>query len=202
MSKMENHFCVYVHISPNNKLYFGITSKTPNSRWRNGLGYYSKHFKFAIQKYGWGAFQHIILFENLSREVACECEKYLIAKYDTTNQDNGYNLSAGGDCIAFGCHFENRHLPPMKEITKQKIRKTLTGTHRPAEVRRKISESHKGKKLTEIHRQHLGDINRGRIWINNGVVSKMIKLNDLQNYLDLDYTLGRIYKRHKNLEVN
>ena len=30
---------VYVHIFPNGKLYFGITSKKPNARWENGNGY-------------------------------------------------------------------------------------------------------------------------------------------------------------------
>lgn len=44
---------VYIHITPSNKYYVGITSKEPCERWRNGFGYYSqKYFYNAIQKYG------------------------------------------------------------------------------------------------------------------------------------------------------
>lgn len=32
----EKKFCVYKHVFPNGKLYFGITSKAPNKRWQNG----------------------------------------------------------------------------------------------------------------------------------------------------------------------
>ena len=49
-------FCVYVHVFPNNKKYFGITSKRPNARWEGGTGYDKEHQPVmynAIQKYGW-----------------------------------------------------------------------------------------------------------------------------------------------------
>ena len=53
----ENNYTVYMHISPSNKRYIGITSKSVNKRWNNGLGYIKNdHFWRAIQKYGWNNF--------------------------------------------------------------------------------------------------------------------------------------------------
>lgn len=44
---------VCVHIFPNNKKYFGITSKKPNDRWEGGSGYGDNQpvMKSAIAKY-------------------------------------------------------------------------------------------------------------------------------------------------------
>ena len=40
---MDKKWKVYVHIFPNNKLYFGITSKKLTARWGNGTGYSKTH---------------------------------------------------------------------------------------------------------------------------------------------------------------
>lgn len=116
---------LYVHKFPNNKLYFGIThNKLAKERWRYGRGYESQTLmNRAIQKYGWNNIQHIVLMKGLSKEVACECEKYSIAKYGTQNPLKGYNVYAGGDCGSFG-------------YVKSE------------ETRRKISEGNKGKKMS------------------------------------------------------
>lgn len=72
-------FSVYVHIAPNEKRYYGITSREPYRRWGNGNGYrQNRHFYNAIKAYGWSSFQHEIIAENLSLEVACQLEKDLI----------------------------------------------------------------------------------------------------------------------------
>ena len=34
-----NDYIVYMHISPNNKKYIGITCQSLKNRWRNGEGY-------------------------------------------------------------------------------------------------------------------------------------------------------------------
>lgn len=65
----------------------------------------NKYFSNAIFKNGWDGFDHIVLFENLSKKMACEIEIYLISKYKTTNQEYGYNLASGGE-----------HPSPTKEI--------------------------------------------------------------------------------------
>ena len=93
----EVKYCVYIHINKddNNKAYIGI-SKNPKKRWRSGEGYKGQpKFYYAIQKYGWNNFKHIILLKDLSLEEAWEKEKKYIKKYDTIN--DGYNVHEGGE---------------------------------------------------------------------------------------------------------
>ena len=86
---------VYAHISPNGKMYVGITSQKPEYRWRDGLNGYreNEHFCNAIRKYGWENFQHEIIASGLTVEEASNMEKLLISKLDLTNREKGYNKS-------------------------------------------------------------------------------------------------------------
>lgn len=95
----EKRWTVYIHISPSNKYYVGITSRNPTDRWgRNGKGYQNKchHFWNAIQKYGWDNIQHRIILENLTRREAELAERYLIKFFQSSNKKYGYNISKGG----------------------------------------------------------------------------------------------------------
>ncbi len=101
---IEKKFCVYVHVFPNGKKYFGITSKRPNARWEGGSGYDEKGQPVmynAIQKYGWDNIEHIILYEGLSFEAATAKEKELIKKHKTNcsryGNEFGYNMTDGGE---------------------------------------------------------------------------------------------------------
>lgn len=98
----ENKYCVYMHTClKNNKKYIGITNNI-KIRWgANGKNYKSQYFYRAINKYGWDNFKHEVLLENLSKEEANKKEIELIEKYDTTNKENGYNISNGGGQIEF-----------------------------------------------------------------------------------------------------
>lgn len=68
----------------------------------NGHNYIDQVFGLAIKKYGWDNFDHIILFDNLSKDEACSYEIKLIKKYNTRNKAYGYNRSDGGDCGSKG----------------------------------------------------------------------------------------------------
>lgn len=105
---MQRLFCVYKHVNTiTNKVYIGITSRSPKDRWgKNGNGYLRKKengeyiqplIARAILKYGWEAFEHIILFEGLSKAEAKQKEKELIAKCKSRDPNFGYNISAGGE---------------------------------------------------------------------------------------------------------
>ena len=95
---MKKEYCVYVHTNKiNGKRYVGITSMNPILRWSNGNGYKNnRHFDYAIKKYGWDCFEHEINISELTREQACLWERALILLWDTTSQENGYNISPGG----------------------------------------------------------------------------------------------------------
>lgn len=96
---MNGEYKVYVHINKiNGKIYIGQTKQTLEQRSSNGNAYKgSRHFWNAIKKYGWNNFEHVVLIENLSLEMANIIEEYLIKKYDSTNDKIGYNLWFGGN---------------------------------------------------------------------------------------------------------
>lgn len=149
MGTEEKKWCVYIHRNKiNNKAYIGITSRAPNIRWKRGEGYCSSsYFYNAIQKYGWDNFEHIIWCEGLTQDEAFRFEKLLIAVFNTTNSDYGYNLSAGGQLGPIGVR--------CSEKTKEKLRQLNLGGNNPnyglkrsEETKKKISDALIGKSKT------------------------------------------------------
>ena len=138
MSKIKKEcYTVYMHINKfNGKRYIGITKNNPVERWQNGAGYYkNKHFSDAIKKYGWGGFDHLILFSGMDKDSACNVEQWLIAEYKTTDKNCGYNLTSGGE------HFthsnDSKKLMSKNRKGKGKIKRT------PEQIER-IKASHSG----------------------------------------------------------
>ena len=129
-----NSYTIYIHKNKfNGKLYIGQTSQIPQKRWNNGKGYKtSPKFYNAILKYGWDSFEHIIVANNLSKKQADKMEEELIQKYQTRNDDFGYNIKKGG----------NNHA--HSEETKRKIGEAnkiaLKGSHWSEEHRQIISQ--------------------------------------------------------------
>lgn len=96
----DRRWCVYMHINKTNgKKYIGQTCQDPpEKRWRDGQGYLGcTKFWNAIQKYGWQAFDHIIVQSGLTLDEANHLEEELIRKYNTTSDEYGYNLQSGGE---------------------------------------------------------------------------------------------------------
>lgn len=113
-------YTLYKHTFPNKKVYIGITCQDPKIRWRaDGSGYKKNPLMWkAIQKYGWNNIQHEILYENLTEETANTLEIDLIAKYQATDPNYGYNLLSGGLVCSGWKHSEQ---------TKQKLSKNHLG---------------------------------------------------------------------------
>lgn len=69
----------------------------------------------------------------------------------------------------------------LSEEAKQKISKSLTGKKLSEETKRKMSEANKGKKLSEETKKKIGESLKGKrkdkIWINNGIVNKLVKID-------------------------
>lgn len=139
---VERSWCVYVHTNNiNGKKYFGVTSKNPPSRrWgRNGSAYAGcNRFYNAINKYGWDNFSHEILYEGLDESEAKTKEIELIDKYNTTDDEFGYNITSGGDG-SIG--------RPVSEETRRKIGDANRGHKHTEETKRKMSERLLGNKL-------------------------------------------------------
>lgn len=111
----DKKWTVYIHISPSNKKYVGITSlNPPKKRWANGKGYSkNKYFIRAIEKYGWNNFEHIIYMDNLSEKEAKALEIKLIAEYKSNQNEYGYNITNGGEG-ANGHKLEQYHIDALK----------------------------------------------------------------------------------------
>lgn len=115
-------YVVYKHTTPSGKVYIGITGKKPEKRWQSGSGYkQNKHFYRAIMKYGWDNIKHEIVEDGLTKEQACDLEIKLIAEYDSTNPDKGYNHSTGGECSAVGVHHSAETRRKLIEVKKVPI---------------------------------------------------------------------------------
>lgn len=117
---MNKDYVVYMHTSPSNKKYIGITSQNPERRWRkNGAGY-KDHLYFwrAIQKYGWDSFKHDILYIDLTKEEAERKEIELIAYYKSNNTNFGYNISTGGESGSKGYRYSEELKKHMSENRK------------------------------------------------------------------------------------
>ena len=156
----DRKYCVYKHTSPSGKVYIGITGVKPIYRWDNGKGYDdSPAFYNAIMKYGWDNIDHEILMTGLSCKEAQEAEIRLIREYQSTNKKRGYNISAGG-----GGTTGFRHSEKMRAEMSQRIRgkgHPMYGKKFSEESKRKMSESHKGIRLSETTRQKMSEVRTG-----------------------------------------
>lgn len=169
-------YVVYMHTTPNNKKYIGITSKNPIKRWGcNGNRYKTQFFYKAIQKYGWDNIEHKILFANLSKKEAEQKEIELIKKYKSNQKEYGYNVENGGN--SNGKHSEETKLKIAKankgrkpwdygighnETTKHKISIANKGKKRSAEAIEKMSKAKLGKKQSKETIIKIANANRGK----------------------------------------
>lgn len=163
----NNHF-IYTHTSPSGKVYVGQTVNYKRRWGYNGEHYKNKKadgsyiqgaFARAIDKYGWGNFEHKIILENISKSEADYAEKYLIKWYKLHNLS--YNITEGGEGTC-GPH------PPLSAERKEKLlvflhtNPPMKGRHHTEEAKRKISKAFKGRKLSEERRRQMSEISRGR----------------------------------------
>lgn len=177
----ERNYKLYVHISPNGKRYYGITNRDKcEYRWNSGKGYYkNKHFTNAINKYGWDNFEHIVLFNNLTKEEACLLEQMYIALYDTMNPKYGYNNTSGGEHYipSEESRRKNSEAKKGKQFTeehKNKISEARKGIQFTEETKRKLSESRTGKHHTEESKRKISENRKGKYKGKNNPVAKAV----------------------------
>lgn len=153
---MANDYTVYVHEAPSGKRYVGITSRNVNVRWENGKGYKNNtHFWNAIQKYNWNNISHYILFEGLTKEQAENKEIELIALWNTTNPNCGYNHTFGGNCKGKVTEETKRKLSQIAKEYFSTHRPPALGTHLSSQTRLKISAARKGTKWSDETREKI-----------------------------------------------
>lgn len=143
-----NDYCVYIHTSPSNKRYIGITSQKPERRWRNnGNGYSDSPVFFnAIKRYGWDNFNHEIMLSGLSYEEAEMYEVMFIRLFRSTDRRYGYNMESGGTSGK-----------RLSELTKQKLSIANAGKGNPDALRKWILNNGPWNKGTKGLTSHTDD---------------------------------------------
>lgn len=195
----ENMYTVYMHRNKiNQKVYIGITGQKPETRWNNGAGYHNTYFANAIKKYGWDNFEHIILFTGLTKEEAGAKERELIAIYNATDKERGYNIAIGGE-INCGYHLseeEKRHLSDINKGEKH----PQYGIHRREETKRKISDGRKGMKFSETHRKKLSEAKIGKPAKNRKPVSQYdLDMNFIKRFGSIEDAMIETHTEKANI---
>lgn len=166
-------YTVYMHECPNKKVYVGMTSRKPQERW-NSKYKNNKMFSEDIKKYGWNNIKHIILFTGLTQEEAEKKEIEMIAFYDSTNKDKGYNLAKGGKSTN-GYHHS--------EEAKNKIRNSLLGVKHTKERCEHQSISRKKLWENEDYRKRMSEAHKGKNIGKENATSKTVYQYSLENEL-------------------
>lgn len=179
--KGDDEYLLYVHKSPSDKYYVGITCQGIERRWRiDGSGYYKcPYFYRAIKKYGWDNFQHFIIRTGMNKKDAEEAEINLI-KHLKEDGYKLYNISNGGNASFAGMHLSEEHKrkisesnkgrPPtiMTEDGKRRLKEKLKGNkyalgyHHTEETKEKISTSLKGRKCAPFSEEHKRNISKSK----------------------------------------
>ena len=99
--KKTQKYIIYMHTSPSNKKYIGITKQEPILRWGKNGERYKRCTSFwrAINKYGWENITHEIIDTAETLEEANQKEQFYISKYETHDSRHGYNCTNGGEGV-------------------------------------------------------------------------------------------------------
>lgn len=166
------HFVYKTENMINGKIYIGVhSSNNPNDNYLGSGNLITK----AIRKYGRSNFRRRILEFFSTREEAFAKEAEIVTKEFCLREDN-YNIDLGG-------RGSNKTFLTPEEL-KNKISNTLKGRKIPRDIVEKVRQN-----------------TLGRIGINNGTINKRVKKEVLQEYLDRGWVEGTLYKMSDELRA-
>ena len=144
----------------NGKIYIG-QKKSDKFLGEQYLGS-GKILKQAITKYGQSNFKVILLEECQNKIDLNQKEIYWISKYNSINKDLGYNIAECGQGGGLGKEVNQKISlaligRKLSEETKQKLR-----VPKSEETKLKLSNSHKGKHLSDEHKKKISESNKGK----------------------------------------
>ena len=190
---MKKLYIVYVHITPDGMYYYGVTSQKVERRWRdNGRYYKGTSLQPYIEKYGWNNIQHIVLFENQSKEDALLIEDSLI----TTAQEDGVciNKKRSGNISK-----EEGYFQQYREQNKEQIKQYYEqNKEQILERQKKYQDEHKDKirkyrrEYKEKNRDKINEYRRQRYQKNRDKI--------LEQNRDKRLEYQRQYRQRKKLE--
>lgn len=176
----SDKYIVYKHTNTaNGKVYIGITSTDIETlSGINGKNYANNTlFNKAIKKYGWQAFAHDVLLDNLSLKEATDAERMFIQMYNSTNPAYGYNLSSGGEGGNTGCSISDEERTNRSNRVRGKNNPQFGkfGAEHPAfgckhseESKNAVSEALLGRMYSNETLKRMRDAARSRgAWVGN-----------------------------------
>lgn len=167
-------YTVYYHTFPNGKMYFGQTCQDVEKRWgKNGYCYRTQSLMWkAIKKYGWDNIDHRIISIGLDKEEADFQEMFYISAYRTNEPEFGYNITSGGEGTT-GHTLNNSSRKKISESHKGKRNSPNTEFKKGNEPWNKGKKGLytgclKGKKFSEEHKRKLSEAHKGKHSCNKG----------------------------------
>ena len=160
----------------NNKLYIGFTGKNPNKRLIehksavNTGSDYALHE--AMRKYGLDNFEFEVIYQSLDKNFTLNVmEPHFIEKYNSFINQNGYNMTYGGQ----GGMLDKTHSEETKNKMKiawtkrtnraKNLRKfTRQDIEKSAARRRGIPSWNSGKICPQISKNNFGHKCKGKTW--------------------------------------
>lgn len=172
---MKNNYSVYIHTSPEGKVYVGCTGMDPETRWFGGKGYTANPaFVADIERFGWDNFKHEIIASGLTQEAAIKLEAEKIHEYRATDPTFGYNLRPGPG-------YYDEANPKYKEQMSQALSRSLKG--------RIMSAEHREKMRVAQSRNHQEN---DYLWVSRDREATIINSKLLDQYLGNGWVKGRL----------
>lgn len=164
-------YCIKNEI--NGKVYIGYTRKKINERFKthikNAEKKINRRLYDSMNKYGYENFTITELDETDMIESAQEMESWYIHIFRSKNSKYGYNMTNGGDGGYTLSEWSESDKEKLYSKQKEKREKTLFeryGVSCPTKldwVKEKISNSHKGKILSEEHKEKVSKTLKNKI---------------------------------------
>lgn len=132
---------VYKHTFPDGKIYVGMTKHTIKGR--INIGYqHNPRMQNAVKTYGFRNTITEILADNLTYEEACEKECEFIAKFNSTDQNIGHNISYGGNKTYAGL----KHTEEYRQMMSDRY----MGRHFSEETLARMKDAHAKERMPVI----------------------------------------------------
>ena len=187
------------------KCYIGQTTKSLNERMKGHIAHAksidNNYFHNALNKYGFDKFIWSVIDDTASNmDELNKLESYYIGIYNSfVDSGVGYNLTTGGgncikskESIKKTADFNRGRKNTPESILRMSLAKI--GVRQSTKTRLKISESSKGKILTEEHKINIKKGNRSRealgypvVCLNyntNKVIKKFQSIGEASEYLN------------------
>lgn len=203
-------YLIYLHRTPENKVYIGCTSKTIQER--KWLGY-AGAFGEVVARFGWDNIETTILAETESQQESARLEDEYIRRYKAMDARFGYNRARGIGGKTELCKSRlstSAYKAHSNPDTHQKLCLAQKIAQNRPEVRQKKSKSSKEamtkpgmhEKLSKSAmkawsnpeiRQKFINSHKGKRWVHLGQKSMQINPDLLDDYLAQGWEMGRSY---------